>query len=100
MGLLLWVFGGWGYDPRCDPKAFCFAFALPLLWFTLRCDHAVFGFGFAFTLLKPAAGETPLDAAYYCFRIHSWILGDFAKLRAWQQRAKRKALKVLSALSE
>jgi hypothetical protein len=51
-------------------------------------------------LLKPAAGVTPLDAAYYCFRIHSWILGGFANIEAWQQGAKRKAPKVLSALSE
>ena len=38
-------------------------------------------FGFAFTLLKPAAGAASQSAAYYCFRIHSWILADYLTMQ-------------------
>jgi len=32
-------------------------------------------------LLKPAAGETLLDSAYYCFRIHSGIKADYLTMQ-------------------
>jgi len=99
MGLLTCVFGGWGLTmPR---SKFDFALLLPRsLWFALRCDHAVPRFGFVWfcflvLLLKPAAGVTPLSAAYYCFRIHSWILGCFANIGAWQQESLRRIIPLM-----
>jgi hypothetical protein len=47
-------------------------FALVLLGFAVAV---------AFTLLKPAAGAKPRSAAYYCFRIQSWILADYLTIQ-------------------
>jgi hypothetical protein len=53
------------------------------VWFGLAwsCLVLLFGFGFVVSLLKPAAGATPLKPAYYCFRIHSGNKADYLTMQ-------------------